>query len=334
MSQRPAAPSRRLDRHGWWAAGVLLLTVLLAGAAVPGAARAATAPGTVAFWKVYAPGWNLVAGPQGARLALHGEPLYSLDGSQPQFAENTQGAVDSGVGYWVFYGTGQTLLLVGVPQLVTQVHVNGGGWATLGNSGNKPAAVRGADLALVYDPQAGFQPATLVQPGQAVMVYADSDADVFMDPYSPPPPQTSVLPGNGPAVAPPALPGASTPTDELNYIFAINPILGDVATHISHFADNIGDADPTQPNDPLWNALRDDAAAIDKDLTAMQQLTAPDRYATVQADLVLALADIRDGMNETVTGLLQNTPDRVDLGAGLLASGVRRVSAARAQLPQ
>jgi hypothetical protein len=333
MGQPAGAPSRRLVRPGLWLVG-LLFGVLLAGAAAPGAARAASAPGTVAFWKVYAPGWNLVAGPQGARLALHGEPLYSLDGSQPQYADNTQGAVAGGVGYWVFYGSAQTLLLVGVPQPVTQVHVSGGQWATLGNSGTRPAAVRGADLALVYDPQAGFQPASLVQPGQAAMVYADSDADVFMDPYSPPPPRTSVMPGNGPAAPPPALPGASTPTDELNYIFALNPILGDVATHISHFADAVAVADPARPGDQIWNDLRADADAVNADLASVQLLNAPARYAVVQADLVLALADISDGMNETITGLLQNMPDRVDLGAGLLASGVRRVSAARAQLPQ
>ncbi len=333
MSQPAGAPSHRPGRPAWLA-GLVLLGVLLAGAGAPAAVHAATAPGTVAFWKVYAPGWNLVAGPQGARLALHGEPLYSLDGSQPQYADNTQGAVDSGVGYWVFYGTGQTLLLVGVPQPVTQVHVYGGQWATLGNSGNKPASVRGADLALVYDPQAGFQPATLVQPGQAAMVYADSDADVFMDPYSPPPPRTSVLPGNGSVTAPPALPGTSTPTDELNYILAINPILGDVATHISHFADAVGVADPARPGDQIWNDLRADADAVNADLASVQLLNAPARYAVVQADLVLALADISDGMSETITGLLQNLPDRVDLGAGLLASGVRRVSAARGQLPQ
>lgn len=333
MWQRAGAPERRLGRPGWWAASLLLLGALL-GAAAPGSVHAANAPGTVAFWRVYAPGWNLVAGPQGARLALHGEPLYSLDGSQPQYADNGQGVVNSGVGYWVFYGTGQTLLLVGVPQPVTQIHVNGGEWATLGNSGNKPAAVRGADLALVYDPQAGFQPATVVQPGQAAMVYADSDADVFMDPYSPPPPRTSVMPGNGSVAAPPALPGASTPMDELNYIFAINPILSDVATHISHFADAVGVADPARPGDQIWNDMRADADAVNADLASVQLLNAPARYATVQADLVLALADISDGMNETITGLLQNMPDRVDLGAGLLASGVRRVTEARGQLPQ
>src|SRR5581483_11403459 len=108
MSQPAGAPLRRLERPRWWAAGPLLLGLLLAGVLAPAAVRAANAPGTVAFWKVYAPGWNLVAGPQGARLALHGEPLYSLDGSQPQYADNSQGAVDSGIGYWVFYGTGQT----------------------------------------------------------------------------------------------------------------------------------------------------------------------------------------------------------------------------------
>ncbi len=334
MPLRADASSDRLGRRGWLAASMLLLCMLAGGALAPVRASAATAPGTVAFWKVYAPGWNLVAGPQGARLALHGEPLYSLDGAQPQYADNGEGVAQSGEGYWVFYSTGQTLLLVGVPQAVTQVHVNAGEWATLGNSGAKPASVRGADLVLVYDPQGGFQPAGLVQPGQAALVYADGDADVFMDPFSPPPPRTSVMPGNGPVPAPPALPGASSPTDELNYIFAINPILSDVATHIAHFADAVAVADPARPGDQIWNDLRGDAQAVSADLAAVQILNAPDRYATVQADLVLALADISDGMNETITGLLQNMPDRVDLGAGLLASGVRRVSAARGQLPQ
>ncbi|HLZ73307.1 MAG TPA: hypothetical protein VKV26_25665 [Dehalococcoidia bacterium] len=331
MPQRASAHSPRLARRGWLAAGVMLLCALLGGALAPAALRAAPAPGTVAFWKIYPPGWNLVAGPQGARLALHGEPLYSLGGDQPQYAANSEGTAQNGQGYWVFYASGQTLLLVGVPQAVTQVHVNGGEWATLGNSGAKPAAVRGADLALVYDPQSGFQPADLVQPGQAALVYADTDADVFMDPFSPPPPRTAVMPGIGPV---PPLPGASTPSDELNYIVAINPLLTDVATHIAHFADAVAVADPARPGDEIWNDMRGDAQAVSKDLASLQILNAPDRYATVQADLVLALADIGDGMNETITGLLQSVPDRVDLGAGLLASGVRRVSAARGQLPQ
>jgi len=313
------------------------------------APRTAAAANTVSFWKIYSPGWNLVAAPGGSRLALNGETLLDLDGARARYAQHTDQHARPGNGYWVYYPKGAVLLLIGTPQNVSQVHVDGGSWALLGNSGTMPAAVRGADVALTYEPDRGFAPAGMVQPGQAVLVYADSDADVLLDPYSPPPAVVasimpaplSTAPSPPPAFptaqqaagVPGEAPVAATPSDEITYLYGLAPLLNDVQALLSHYADNLGLADPARPSDPIWRDLTADADGVAADLAALQSLPVPQRYVTVQADLVASLADISDGMRETVQGLLNGQPDRVALGSGLLAAGARRLVAARARLP-
>jgi hypothetical protein len=108
----------------------------------------------------------------------------------------------------------------------------------------------------------------------------------------------------------------------------------DVENHLGSFADNLQTADPTRPADPIWAGLRGDADAVTRDLSSLQQLNTPPRYVSVQAQLVQALADISDGMHDTIDGLLNNQPQRITLGSGLLASGARRLALAEQQLPQ
>jgi hypothetical protein len=199
-----------------------------------------------------------------------------------------------------------------------------------------PAAVRGADIALTYDPNAGFAPAGRIQPGQAALVYAYTDADVYLDPYSPLSSPNTIAPRTQPPQTVPPLPstGGATPTDELNYLYAVNPILADVQQQLSNFADNLAFADPGEPGAPVWTTLQGDASQVHSDLTQLQALTVPPRYAQVQADLVAALTDLGDGMTNTVAGLLNGQPDRVTLGSGELQSGARRLATAKASLPQ
>jgi len=111
---------------------VLALSVGAAG--VGHGAPVAAAAGDVGVWKVCPPGWNLVAGPDGSRLALHGEPLLLLDGDQETFAQSDSNAAQAGQGYWVYYPQGAMLLLVGTPLDVSTVHIDAGHWATIGNS--------------------------------------------------------------------------------------------------------------------------------------------------------------------------------------------------------
>jgi hypothetical protein len=325
----------------------LLLLALVAGVLATGLQRTmAASPPASALWKIYAPGWNLVAGPGGSTLGLHSETLYTLDGALPAYTSYRQPVARAGEGYWVFYPTGAMLLLIGVPQSVSSVHVTGGNWAILGNSGIARAAVRGADLAFAYDPSAGFSPAGWIQPGQAALVYAFTDAQVFLDPYSQPAPVSLAGPGQAQPQPMPSLPAAQgvnggagslpsgTPADELNYLVALNPILNDVEQQLSMFADNLDLADPAQPTDPVWDALRENAAQVRRDLIALQTLKAPERYTQVQADLESAVNDIGDGMSNTTAGLLAGQPDRITLGAGLLQSGARRLATAKQRLPQ
>lgn len=361
-AQQPVRPDRtgdapmlhRADR-GWlgggrvsglWLLLVALVVVALGSAGPAGAAGSST----VSFYHVYTPGWNLVAGPDGSRLAINREPLLSLNGTTDAYTVNHDASAQAGTGYWVFYPHGAVLLLAGAPQAVSQLHVAGGSWATIGNSGTKSVSVRGADIALTYTPQSGFVPADQVQPGQAALVFAYSDTDVYLDPYLPTPTRQSILPPpDQPAPPPvPALPQGlaaptidtseatpiASPTDELNYLYAVSPVLSDVNTRLGDFADKIATADPAQPNDPFWSALRDDSAGVASDLRMLQGLTAPPRYTDVQADLVNSLADLSDGMRESIAGSLGATPDEVTVGAGLLSSGARRLTIALSRLPQ
>jgi len=226
------------------------------------------------------------------------------------------------------------LLLVGTPLDVSTVHVDAGHWATIGNSGTRPAAVRGADIALTYEPNGGFSRVSVVPPGEAAFVFSAADTDVFLDPFS------VAVPGAGLPVAaasPPALPGgtasAGSPTDELNYLIALGPVLSDVVARLGDFADGLNVADPSRPSDPIWSSLRGDADAMARDLANVQRLSAPPRYGGVQSELVSALQDLVDGMRNTTEGLLAGQPQRVSLGASELSSGAQKLDIARALLP-
>ena len=329
---------------------LLLALCALLGAALGGARAASAAAARVSFYKVYTPGWNLVAGPVGATLAPGTQPLTSLDGTSDNYTVQQDTRAQAGAGYWVFYPHGVVQLLIGTPQETTTLHLTGGQWATIGNSGTKPAAVRGADIALTYTADQGFQPANQVQPGQAALVFAYSDTDVALDPFLQTPTRQSILPPPDDPTPPPVPPlpisvtapaidtstgnPAPSPVDELNYLYAITPILSDVNTQISDFADKIGTADPTQPSDPFWDALRADSAAIGSDLRTLSGLTVPPRYQPIQDDLLNALGDLSDGMRESIAGALGGVPAEQNVGATLLASGARRLQIAVSRLPQ
>ncbi len=313
-----------------------MLATLILFSLFAGGAPVAAAPGDVGLWKIYPPGWNLVAGPNGSRLGLHGETLLGLDGASGAFTPSASPIARAGEGYWVFYRGGATLLLIGTPLDVSVAHVEGGHWATIGNSGTRPAAVRGADIVLAYEPEGGFAAVSSIPPGQAALVYASSDADVVLDPYMTPPVRASALPRSMP-LSPPALPAvqpaAATPMDELNYLVGLGPLLDNTGTRLGNFADSLDAADSTRPSDPVWTELRNDANAVAQDLATLRLLPTPPLYTGVQADLITALADISDGMRDTIDGLLGGQDQRVTLGSGLLASGARRLDAVLGRLP-
>lgn len=333
--------SRRFGRAAIYAAFLLALAAGLFGVSA-GTAPVLAASGRASVWKVYPPGWNLVAGPDGSRLALHGETLFDLNGTTSDFTVNNSPLAQAGDGYWVYYPEGALLMLIGTPVDISSVHVDGGHWATIGNSGTRPASVRGADMAFTYEPRAGFSSTNVLQPGQAAFVYTGTDADVLLDPFSVPAPLTGSV---GNAVTPPAFPGgqgispvatqpsASTPMDELNYLIAVNPIITDVETRLADFADGLALADPSRPTDPIFTALRGDASDVANQLVALRAINPPPRYVAVNAVFLSALQDISDGMNNTIAGLLNGQPERVSLGAGELASGARKWDQALALLP-
>jgi PKD repeat protein len=114
------------------------------------------------------PGWNLIAVPDGATISgpLSAMYTYQAGDSGYEAVQNTQ----SGLGYWAFSATPatETLPLTG-PQTVTQP-LPPGQWVMLGNPGSTVATVVGADVVYVYSPDIGYQPTTILQPGQGAWV--------------------------------------------------------------------------------------------------------------------------------------------------------------------
>src|SRR5579871_6457167 len=110
----PAIPGSEMMRRSlvllgrWRGRRALLpmLALMLVALAVTGIRPAQAAPSTVALWKVYPPGWNLVAGPAGSHLDPHGETLYTLDGAVPDYQSARLVPAAAGQGYWVYYPHG------------------------------------------------------------------------------------------------------------------------------------------------------------------------------------------------------------------------------------
>lgn len=139
--------------------------------ALPFTFTSTSAPATGGFPVSYSAGWNLVAGPAGTIVTGNSGPLYTWQAGDTQYeVVPTGGQLRAGPGYWAFFNAAATgsLPIVG-PQTQT-VALPGNQYVMIGNPGNAPATVTGADVVYTYNSASTsgnpYTATTTLQPGQ------------------------------------------------------------------------------------------------------------------------------------------------------------------------
>jgi hypothetical protein len=115
----------------------------------------------------YASGWNIVGGPTGTLILGAIGPMYTYQAGDTAYETIGNGTpLTQPQGYWAYMGatTGGSIPVSG-PQTLT-VALPPGQWVMIGNPGNTPANVSGADVVYTYSATNGYQPTTTLQPGQ------------------------------------------------------------------------------------------------------------------------------------------------------------------------
>lgn len=140
-------------------------SVLPPGATCPPAANVTPVAGIVV---TYPAGWNIVAGPSGTVVSGAVGSFYTMqtgDATYETLPLSTP--LKAGVGYLAFFpATAQSNIPPASPSSTT-VQLAPGQFVLIGNPGNTPATVAGADVLLVLDPATGtLSPGTVLAPGQ------------------------------------------------------------------------------------------------------------------------------------------------------------------------
>jgi hypothetical protein len=112
-------------------------------------------------------GWTIVGGPTGTLVTGALGPLYTFQAGDTVYEIIPSGsALTQPQGYWAFFNAAVagTVPLSG-PQTLT-VALPPSQWVMIGNPGNSPATVTGADVVYTYTVTSGYQATTTLQPGQ------------------------------------------------------------------------------------------------------------------------------------------------------------------------
>jgi hypothetical protein len=113
-------------------------------------------------------GLNLVSGPNGAVITGNEGPLYTYQQGNTAYQVVSQGSeLRAGQGYWAYFvgPSAQNLPMVS-PQTIT-VMLPPGQWIQIGNAGDTPATVSGADIVYVYNPSSSsYDQTTQLAAGQ------------------------------------------------------------------------------------------------------------------------------------------------------------------------
>lgn len=119
----------------------------------------------------YAPGWNLVSGPDGSRLRGATGYLYTLQPGDDGYETMPASAwLKGGYGYWAYFPGGGSLL-AGTGTSSYSPSLAPGEWAMIGNpSANAAATLVGTTAALTYTPSAGYQSVDAVPAGAGAWV--------------------------------------------------------------------------------------------------------------------------------------------------------------------
>lgn len=116
----------------------------------------------------YQPGWNLIAVPAGTTFPGSLGTIYTFQAIDAVY--QTPPNPVTGIGYWAFFSTPTTASIPLTGPQTTVKALPAGHWIMIGNPGNTPATVMGADIVYAYSAGAGYQSTTMLQPGQGVWV--------------------------------------------------------------------------------------------------------------------------------------------------------------------
>jgi len=188
--------------HRLFAAFVVLASLLAIGTSAAQAQAAGQS-------RKYAAGWNLVAAPAGTNFSV-ASTLYTAQPNDPGYEQSlpSDGTAD-GIGYWAdvtsvdISGYSRAVTLTAGSSDPYTVSVPPGQWVMVGNpSGILLASVQGADVSYIFDPVNGFEPSTVLQPGQGAWVGSTAGAVITVKPIQPGANAQAAYASPAPATAP------------------------------------------------------------------------------------------------------------------------------------
>lgn len=102
-------------------------------------------------------------------------PLYTYQAGDTIYETiGAGGPFNQPNGYWAYYGaSGGEMIPLSGPQTLT-VNLPALQWVMIGNPGNSPATVTGADVVYTYSASGGYQQTTSLLPGQGAWVISIS----------------------------------------------------------------------------------------------------------------------------------------------------------------
>jgi len=131
-------------------------TVAYPAQACPMAPVATNAYAPQGFSVSYAAGWNIVAGPTGSTITGNSGPLYSFQPGDTAYQVDPAGSpLTGGAGAWAYFNSGTTTTIGLVNAGSVSVQLPAGQYVMIGNAGDTPATVSGADSVLIYSPSSG-----------------------------------------------------------------------------------------------------------------------------------------------------------------------------------
>jgi hypothetical protein len=115
----------------------------------------------------YGTGWNIIGGPGGTIVNGNMGPLYTYQAGDLDYEMIAGGtSLTQPNGYWAYFGgPASTSIPTSSAQTLT-VTLPALQWIMIGNPGNTPANVSGADVVYTYSVSGGYQQTTSLLPGQ------------------------------------------------------------------------------------------------------------------------------------------------------------------------
>jgi hypothetical protein len=129
----------------------------------------------------YQPGWNLIAGPNGAVPAGIAGALFTFQPGDSSYETLPGNApMQAGFGYWALLSAPLNVTFSGGGSPAITRTIPPGQYAMIGNPFARPATISGANVSYIYTPGAGYQPSTTLQPGQGAWAQGGPSGQVII----------------------------------------------------------------------------------------------------------------------------------------------------------